>query len=261
MRLDQLQLMAALEGSHWWYRGLRDLLRRVLRAPRWRPGPSPAVLDAGCGAGANLRLLEELLAPGYLGGFDVDPAAVAAARCACPAAEVYSTDICDPDLRTEGLDLVLCCDVITAPGVGAAAPGLRRLAGALRGGGLMVLHVPACPWLYSAHDVAVSNCQRLTVGEVAALMARLGLEVELLSHRVCCVFPLIVAARLPRLVGAGERPVLPASDLRRQPVWLNAALLGTLAWENRLLAGGRTLPWGSSIIAVGRKRGREPAVG
>ena len=253
MRSEELQLMAALEGSHWWYRGLRDLLARLLQAPRFRLRPSPAVLDAGCGSGANLRLLAELLSPEYLGGFDLDPAAAAISADMCPAADVYRGDLCAPEVRALELDLVLSCDAITAPGIQRAEGGFRRMAEHLRPRGLMILHVPACPWLYSEHDLAVANCQRLTLSDMAGLFRRLGLEIELLSHRVCLLFPWIVALRLGRLRRAGGTADAATSDLRHHPAWLNAALLRTLEVENQALARGATLPYGSSIIAVGRK--------
>ena len=76
MRPDEYGNIARLEESHWWYRGLRDAVRQTLSQPALAPPPRPRVLDAGCGTGANLRLLKELLDPAYLGGFDTSDVAL-----------------------------------------------------------------------------------------------------------------------------------------------------------------------------------------
>src|SRR5512145_1145717 len=129
-------LMARVEADHWWYRGLRDALARALRRPELALPEHPAVLDAGCGTGQNLRLLADLLEPAYLGGFDLSEEAVAIARAKAPAADVYASDVCDPELHAKAFDLVVSLDVVCIPGTARALPGLRRLAAALAPGGL-----------------------------------------------------------------------------------------------------------------------------
>ncbi len=246
-----------LEREHWWYQGLRDVLTRVLMRPQYKALRGGRVLDAGCGSGENLRLLRDLLAPRYLGGFDLSPRAVAHARATLPGADIYAGDLCCPDIHVEELDLVLCCDVCTAAAGssakirGACRTGLGRLRQRLRPGGLLVLHEPAGAWLYSGHDVAVGNRQRFSAGQLGRLLHDLDLKVEFLSYRVCTLLPVIVAARLPsllRLPAACEA----TSDVRPCARPLNRALAALLAVENRLLAAGWRWPWGSSLLAVGR---------
>jgi SAM-dependent methyltransferase len=249
-------IMARVEERHWWYRGLRDCLARVLARPELGLGEHPRVLDAGCGTGENLRFLRDLLRPAYLGGFDASEEALALARGKAGDADLYRSDLCDPVLHVERLDLVLSLDVVYIPGVARAKPGLRRLVEHLRPGGLLVLHLPAYRWLFSRHDVAVHSSERYTAGELRRLLGELGLGVERLSYRLCSLFPLVVAARLPSLGRA--RPGDPAarSDLHRVPSEVtNRALFRVLAWENRLVAAGVRLPFGSSVFAVGRKVG------
>jgi SAM-dependent methyltransferase len=248
-----IEEMSVVEADHWWYRGLRDMIERTLRQHLdTRSGLK--VLDAGCGTGQNLCLLRDLLSPTYLGGFDISPKAVELSRWKVGAgADIYQADVCDPELHSQDLDLIVSCDVVSIPGIRQSIPGLTKLAAALRSGGLFILHLAAFRWLYSSHDVITSASDRVTRGEVNQLLCGLGLSVELLSYRVFTFFPGIVAARLGSMV---RRPGIEAArtDLDRTPAWLNAPLARVLYAENYAVALGLRLPWGSSVYAVARKK-------
>jgi SAM-dependent methyltransferase len=254
-------VMARVEERHWWYRALRDCLARVLA--RSDPGlpAHPRVLDAGCGTGENLRFLAERLAPDWLGGFDASEEALALARAKAGDARLWRSDLCDPDLTAVvgELDLVTSFDVVNIPGLRRAAPGLRRLVAALRPGGLLVLNLPAHRWLRSRHDVAVHSSERYALGDVRDLLAELGLEVVILSHRLCLLLPLVAAARLPDRLRPRPDAAQARSDLHRTPSEVvNRVLFAALRPENALVARGVRLPFGSSIFAVGRKPSGAP---
>lgn len=243
--------MSDVEHDHFWYRALRDLLLRTL-ATRGLPA-RPRVLDAGCGSGANLRALADAFSPSYLGGFDLSDEALDLARLKAPSADLYRSDLRRPAIRTD-LDLVLSLDVLYIPGIAASLEGLERLVAALAPGGLFVLHLPAYDWLYSRHDVAVHTAERYTAPQVRDLLARLGLTVDVLTYRVTTLFPLVVLSRLPGMLSARRGDREARSDLHTPiPRALDAAFYTALAAENRLIARGASLPWGSSVFAIGRK--------
>lgn len=251
MEPEEYAVMSRAELDHWWYQGLRDLLARCLRHAELAPPPSPKVLDAGCGTGENLRFLQALLAPSYLGGFDRSEQALAFAREKAPGADVYAGDLCDPVLHADELDLLVSLDVLYIPGAERALDGLRRLVSRLRPGGLFVLNLPAFAWLYSEHDVAIHTRERYTARQVRALLETLGLAVERLSYRLCFLFPAVVLWRLRR---PAPRDGAARSDLHaRPPAAVNRALLEVVKAENRLIARGARLPFGSSVFAIGRK--------
>lgn len=248
--------MASVEASYWWYRGLRDVVARCLRRPELDPGTRPRVLDAGCGSGANLEFLDGLLRPSYLGGFDVSARALELARDKCPGAELYRGDICDPEIRVDALDLIVSFDVIYIPGVARALNGLRRLVEALRPGGLLIVNLPAYDWLYSTHDVAIHTSERYTLRRLRGLLERLALDPVRLSYRLCLLFPAVVITRLPGMLAARRGIRGATSDLHRIPGRpINEALVRILGFENRMIASGARLPWGSSVFAVARKSG------
>ena len=138
MHPDEYEVMSRVEGDHWWYRSLRDCLERTLRTRDLSPPAGARVLDAGCGTGANLRLLRDLLRPRHLEGFDAADEALALAGAKVPEAELYRGDICAPEVRSAPFDLIVSLDVIYIPGVQRARDGLRTLVEALRPGGLFI---------------------------------------------------------------------------------------------------------------------------
>lgn len=254
MNPGEHEVMARVECHHWWYRGLRDTLARTLRRPDLAPPPAARVLDAGCGTGANLELLRDLLHPAYLGGFDFADEALVRARERVPEADLYRGDICEPVLHVTPLDLIVSLDVIYIPGAERAAPGLRRLVDALRPGGLFVVNLPAYDWLYSEHDVAVHTRERYTARRVRRLLEAAGLEPVILTYRLCLLFPLVVLTRLPSMLRARPGDPTARSELHRSPARaINRLLYALLRIENRALARGVQWPFGSSVFAVGRK--------
>ena len=246
--------MARVEDEHWWYRGLRDALVRALERDGLTPPRDASILDAGCGTGANLRLLADRYTPSYLGGFDLSQEALVLARDKAPEADIYAGDICAPELRAERYDLVVSMDVVYIPGVERAFDGLRQIVERLRPGGVLVLNLPAYDWLYSEHDAAIHTSERYTRRRVADLLARLGLRPVVLTYRLCLLFPAVVATRVPGMLKARRDPESARSDLHEMPSPLMSKLcLGAVRWENGRIRRGWRFPFGSSVFAVARR--------
>lgn len=251
MEPEQYDIMARAEQQHWWYRGLRDAIEQCLQQPDLRLPPHPSVLDAGCGTGGNLRFLHDLLQPSYLGGFDIAAPALTYARRQCPEADIYTSDLRNPRCRRRTYDLIISCDVLYTTGLAQSMGGLQRLVGSLAPDGIFIFHLPAYRWLTSAHDRAVHTSERYVLSQARELLTDLGLARMRASYRLCPLLPLIALKRCPSLLGARHHST--SSDLDQPPAWLNELLFRTLRFENRLIARGLCLPWGSSIIAIGRK--------
>lgn len=248
----EIELMASVEGEHWWYRGLRDAIGYTLRGHCARIPAGARILDAGCGTGENLKFVKGMLNPVYAGGFDLSPLAVDRCRAKVPGADVYQSDIRDPEIRADELDLVLSCDVMSIAGIDESCAGLSRLVRHLRRGGTLILNLPAFSWLRSRHDVATSTRDRVTTVQVRRLLKGLGLSVEVVTYRVFALLPAIVLARLPSMLVANRRTA-DGSDLKLTPRWIDPVLYTILHAENALITRGVRFPWGSSVYAVARK--------
>jgi SAM-dependent methyltransferase len=166
--------------------------------------------------------------------------------------DVARADLNTADLGRERYDVITCVDVLYHRDIGDELAVLRRLYGALRPGGLLVLQVPAFPALRSTHDDAVLTRRRYTRTEVSGLLEDAGFLVERSSYRVAALFPAIAVLRVAkRFVAAGDGAAT-RSDTRLPGTFVNKMLLGIMRLENSVLRRAR-LPFGTSVIAAARR--------
>jgi SAM-dependent methyltransferase len=84
------ELMASHEQVHWWFVGRRAVIDAVLaRVPL---GPDARILEAGCGSGGNLRLLQ---ARGHVSAFEPFDPALDTARMRFPAVDIRPGELPD----------------------------------------------------------------------------------------------------------------------------------------------------------------------
>ena len=248
MRTDEYARMYRLEDHHWWFVARRRLatrlLRRYLRAPR----PS-LVLDLGCGTGAVSRDLA-----GWMRVVGVDQSDLALGHCRTRGLTrlVQATVECLP-LGTATVDAVVALDVFEH--VAADARAFAEAARVLKPGGLLVLSVPAFQSLWSAHDVALMHKRRYRLPQVRRSLLAAGLVVERASYALWLLFPAFVASRVCARFRTGGA----SSEIPDVPLWMNRALVALQDAEG-FLASRLRLPWGSSVVAVGRKPGLRPPV-
>jgi SAM-dependent methyltransferase len=241
----EYERLAATEERMWWFRGLHDNLVAALAGAA--AAPARIVLDAGCGTGGLLLRLARALPEATLVGLDVDAGAAAVARgksrravCVGSVARLPFADAC--------FDAILSADVLCHRGVDerATLAGFRRC---LKPGGALVLNLPAYPWLYSAHDVAVDNARRYGRVQLHDLLAAAGFTGIRSGYWNSFLFPLMVLRRkLWRRGGAGPR-----SEVALLPAAAERVFGAVMALENGLLRVGAALPFGGSILAIAVK--------
>ncbi len=249
MRPDEYRVMFETEDGHWWYRGLRALLEILLT--RYAPAnpDTGLILDAGCGTGANLLMLQ---AYGRAIGVDISTEAIHFCRVrGIPNNRALVASVTDLAFPSQSFDLVLSFDVICniPDDVGAFA----QVARVLKPGGYFIVQLPAYQWLWSMHDVAVGHQRRYSARDVREKLVRAGLEVERVIHTNALLFPFVIVPRLLQR-HALERGNTVKSDLQMDlPRWINALFAVTYRTEIHL-ATRVPIPFGLSVIAIAKKR-------
>lgn len=241
MRVDPAYLAVHVEEDrlHWYFRGRLAVIRGALG--RALPSRPLRLLEIGCGTGNMLVALAEL-------GEAVGMEANEALRAVASAAGLDARKGALPDdlvVAPGWADVVLLLDVIEHLDDDLA--GLRAARQALRDGGVLFVTVPAYPWLWSDHDVALGHRRRYTRAGLRRVVEAAGYRVACLSYFNSVLFPAIASIRLWKRLWGDDR-----HDLRRPRPALNAFLERLFALERHIVPT-RLLPFGASLLLMARR--------
>jgi len=269
MNTAEFDRMFAIEETHWWYRGRRDLVRMALdrHAPARRP---LAVLDVACATGMSFRFLADY---GQIRGVDISDETIR--YCGMRGIDrIVKADAMKLPFAPGSYDVVLALDAFEHFDDDLAA--MRETWRVLRPGGVLIATVPAFMSLWSPHDDAYHHKRRYRRAEFKERLQRAGFTVERISYSTMTLFvPVFLLRRWRRLSegtgtgAAGTAPAGPAAAVGKpaveqvqvasdfavpfpRPVELLAAAITSaeVALERHL-----DLPFGVSLLAVLRKPG------
>lgn len=239
------ELAALDENAWWWFVGRRKIIEATLKRHLAARSTSRRVLDAGCGSGGNLDMLQQF---GEVTGVEPGPIAVEAARKRCPSARVILGEVPQAIPPNETFDLIGLFDVLEH--IEHSVEALRGLRGVLAPNGELVITVPAFPFLWSKHDEANHHFRRYTLSSLTAELDAAGYDVTFHTHYNLALFPPIAAVRL-------LRKVLPSKESDNHAALssglANAILTRTFAAERHLVSRLR-IPFGVSLLALARPR-------
>ncbi len=251
MNSAEYRRMFEVEDRHWWYVGLHDLVLAAIDRESRRRGRMLRIFDAGCGTG---RLCQLLKAHGHeVSGCDASDEAINLCR-ERGIETVYKADLNTIDLEADAFDVITSMDVLYHAAITDDIAVLRKLHGALKPGGLLLLNLVAHEFLRSSHDIAVHTRERYTRRNLIARLAAAGFVDPSAGYRVRFPFPAIAAVRyLKRIGGRGlSNPQQVLSDVSLPPAPLNSLLIWFMRMENRM-GIQRLTPFGTSLFATARK--------
>jgi SAM-dependent methyltransferase len=240
-----------IEQRHFWFVARREIVLDALR----RTVPDlerRRVFDIGCGSGG---LLEYLRARGIAvaGACDAYAESLEIVRRRLDIPLVLVDEGRLPPLGG-GHEVLALFDVLEH--LDDDRGTLRFLHSILAPGGVVVLTVPAHPFLFDERDELAHHRRRYRRGELRRKLEEAGFGVRLLTHFMAPLVPPLLAMRaLRRLLPASFRRNRASHDLefRVVPVF-NGLMRAVLAVERRSLRAV-PLPFGSSIIGVAVRPG------
>jgi SAM-dependent methyltransferase len=231
-----------VEDRHWWYRGRRTVIERVVESLRLPAGAR--ILDAGCGSGRNMV---DLSRHGTVTGVELSHTSVCLAR-ARGVGEVVEGSVLDMPFPADSFDLAASLDVIEHLEDDLAA--LRELRRAVAPGGALMVTVPAYQWLWSGHDEINHHHRRYTRRSLQRAAEQSGWEQVRTTYFNSLLLPVAVALRL--LDRVNRKTTESSLDLWVPPGPVNWLLERPLSLEAALIGRGGRIPGGLSLLAVFR---------
>lgn len=243
MNDEAYAIEAAVQQTHWWFAGRRQLLRQLLHG--LGPQPSWRILEVGCGTGANLPVLIDAGVQQVVG---CDYALLALKHCAAHArrAALLQTEARALPFESSTFDVVVAADVLEHLDDDTAALGeFERV---LKPGGYLLVTVPAFPFMWGPQDVVAQHKRRYLRGDLVGLIARSGLQVRRCFHfNYLLMLPIWLARKVLLASRARVR-----SENEINTAWLNNLLTRIFAAD--VMTAVHLRPrWGVSLCLVASK--------
>lgn len=239
---DEYRRMVEAGERHWWYQATRSLLE-MLVTPHLAPVTSTTVfLDAAGGSGATGSWLADR---GTTILDDYEPVALSAAVHDHDAYRAVRADINHLPHAAGTFDAVLCVTALyhrLNPNPQAVVDEFARV---LRPGGLVCLMEPGGKKLWRGHDEVTQAARRFSLAEMKEMVRAAGLDLV----RATGAYSFLVPPAA--VMGIVERRSN-KSDVGRNESGLGG-VLGKVARLERVLLRRVNLPFGLSVIAIGRK--------
>lgn len=230
------------EDRHWWYRGRRRVLERVVSDLRL---PARArILDAGCGSGRNMV---EFARHGEVTGIELSPTSLGLAR-ERGAGEVVEGSVLEMPFEAGAFELAASLDVIEH--LEDDLQALRELRRVVAPGGSLLITVPAYQWLWSGHDEINHHHRRYTRRSLQSVGEQAGWQQVRTTYFNSLLLPAAIALRV--LDRFNRKTTESSLDLWVPPAPVNWLLERPLAMEAALIGRGGRIPAGLSLLAVFR---------
>jgi SAM-dependent methyltransferase len=243
MEENEYRHMVEAGERHWWYSSTRSLLDQLV-TPHLAPiTPETRYLDAAGGSGATGRWLAERATTAL---DDYEPMALVAAASAYPGFRPVRADIKYLPHPDGCFDAVLCVTALYHQLNPDPQAVVREFARVAKPGGLVCLMEPGVRRLRRGHDAVTHTARRFSRGDLSRLIT--GADLELVRATGAYSF-LVPPAAAMAVLERGEAK----SDVARNEGGAGG-MLSAVAKAERGLLKRIDLPFGLSVIAIGRKR-------
>ena len=235
---------SAAGERHWWYRSTRTLLKTLV-TPHLNTdaGDGEAIyLDAGGGSGATGSWLADL---GTTVLDDLEPVALHAAVADHSGFKAVLADLNQLPHPDGAFDAVLCVTALCHRMNPDPQAIVEQFARITKPGGLVCLMEPGGKRLWRGHDEVTHTARRFSLAEMKSMVTAAGLDLVRATGAYSFLVP---PAAVMGVIERGRNK----SDVGRNEGGLGGAL-GVVARAERAVLSRVSLPFGLSVIAIGRK--------
>ncbi|KKQ75973.1 MAG: Methyltransferase type 11 [Parcubacteria group bacterium GW2011_GWC1_38_6] len=244
MKKNAYKEMFDNELSHAWYVQTRKLMISLLGK---RITKSARILDAGCGTGGTIKLLNNA---GFNNIYGIDKSNEAIKFCRKRKIKNLKQGTVNfLPYNKKTYDVVICLDVLYHKGINTHK-ALSEINRVLKKDGLLYIQEPSYDWIKSKHDIVIETRQRFTLNELRNLVESHNFRIIKTSYfNTIFFFPILIKRIFDKIVSSHSA----ISDVQPLPKALNFSLLMSLKLENKLI-NFMNLPLGLSVISLSKKK-------
>lgn len=238
MELDEYHKMFELEESrYWWFMG-----NLALVAPWLKQYAKGTVLDIGCGTGFILKQIPS--------GIGVDLSPLALRYCQSHQLNrIICASAYEIPVPSASVDCVVLFHILEH--LEDESRALQEFFRVLKPGGILLLAVPAVPFLFSDHDRALHHYRRYSLRQLRHTLTQHHYQVIRITYQnFFLFFPAFVVRLLQHL--ADWKPKIIQTTQPKFPQWLNEKVIRLYEWESRWNQQ-YPFPWGLSLGGIARK--------
>ena len=242
MQLEEYQNIFNLEDTHWWYKSLHGVVINFIFNSIRKNYSSGVLLDAGCGTGGMLEVIQKEFPSWNLMGIDISYNALSYTKKR-NIKNLLQGSIENLPFNDESADIIISLDVLYHLQVGDDEKSLAEIYRILKKDGYLILHLPAFEFLRGVHDEIVQTRRRYTKSQLYRKVEKAGFKIVKSTYRYIFLFPVLLFRRIvdKRLNTRFK------SDLRAMPKMINNLLKVISSCENRFI-NYFDLPFGSSLL-------------
>ncbi|MBL7148073.1 MAG: class I SAM-dependent methyltransferase [Nanoarchaeota archaeon] len=243
MDIEDHKLLGNFGKSYWWFLGKRNLIDCLLsEIPRKRKRLK--ILDIGCGTGEDLPLISKY---GDVFALEYSKEVIKY----IPKEKVVGIVRGDArflSFKENVFDIIIILDVLEH--VKEDVKIMKEVSRVLKLDGILLISVPAVPFLFGNHDRALHHLRRYSKKSLNKILKDSGLKAERITYWNFFLFFPIAFVRILNKIKNVEKK----SDIKNLPKAFNWFFLLILNLENKLIKFGINLPIGLSLVVILKKR-------
>lgn len=247
MDAKEYEKMYEAETRYFWFVAKHRLLLSII-GELLNSRENPKILDIGCGTGGFLKEVDSV---GDAVGLDWDKRAL----LFCHKRGLKKLILADwdfPPLKNESFDAVVASDFLEHLDDDVRAVG--NMYSVLKEGGIMLLTVPAHPWLFSSHDVALKHKRRYSRKTLTKTLQSAGILNAQVFYWGGVLLPFIVPIRMVQKIFLKREKRNYETIKYEVPEFLNNFFIRVLDFELRRIKKDKAMKLGSSLVAIAKKQ-------
>lgn len=241
--------MSEVESKHWWYKSLHDLTVKTLELRFKKNYSQINILDAGCGTGGLMEILNK---HGYknLQGFDLSDHAVKIAQS--KGLSVKIDDLTTFEYQEDFFDVIISHDTLCYFNNEEQKKVLIRFNHLLKKNGVLIMNVPALDVFSGIHDKAVGIKNRFNIPSIFDIINSDNFNIIERKYWPFSLSPIIFFIRtFQRFQLNFKKDIKIKSDIDLPSDVINNILYKVVSFENKFLV---KKPFGSSLFLVLQKK-------